>query len=141
MNDGEGRLLAYVVVVYLLLIVLYPLPALIAFRRSHPNRWLILAVNVMLGASVIGWAVALIWALDAGYRGADGRGSRLHFFAPEPTRPGTSERGNAEASRPAADAERVDATAEIERLARLRDEGHLTEEEFAALKAGIVRRV
>ena len=90
---------------------------------------------------MIGWVVALIWALDAGYRDANGRGSRLHLFAPEPRGPGASERDDAQGSQPAADAERLDATAEIERLARLRGEGHLSQDEFAALKAAIVRRV
>ena len=42
---------------------LYALPSIIAFRRHHPNRWVILAVNVLLGPP--GWVIALIWVLYA----------------------------------------------------------------------------
>ncbi len=33
---------------------LYLLPSLIAFRRRHRHRWIILIVDLMFGASVVG---------------------------------------------------------------------------------------
>lgn len=54
-------------VVILLLIgmimAVYATPSVIAYRRKHPSRNTIIAVNVLLGWSIVGWAVALIWAL------------------------------------------------------------------------------
>lgn len=45
------------------LLALYLLPSIIAGVRSHA-RWLpIQLVNVLLGWSVIGYAVALVWSL------------------------------------------------------------------------------
>lgn len=41
----------------------YPLPAWIALRRRHPHRGRIAAVNLLGGWTVIGWIVALLWAL------------------------------------------------------------------------------
>jgi len=40
----------------------YMLPAIIAFIRKHERRWLIFALDLILGATAIGWVVALIWA-------------------------------------------------------------------------------
>ena len=52
--------------------VIYPLPAIIAFSKRHRNRWVILIINVAFGATLIGWLIALVWALnkvDAPVRG------------------------------------------------------------------------
>jgi hypothetical protein len=45
-------------------LILYLLPAILALVRSHPHRWAILVVNVCFGFSVLGWLIALIWALS-----------------------------------------------------------------------------
>ncbi|MGW0532013.1 superinfection immunity protein [Streptomyces sp. NPDC003032] len=42
--------------------VLYLLPSLIAFNRGIELRWVVLILNVALGASLIGWLVALYLA-------------------------------------------------------------------------------
>jgi len=51
-----------VVVVAVLFIAVYLLPALIAFNRGVELRWVILIINIFLGASFIGWLVALYLA-------------------------------------------------------------------------------
>lgn len=64
--------LGFFVVVGLLL--LYLLPAIIAFRKRHPNRWVIFLLNLLLGGTVIIWVVVLIWALTmpaTGYAPSD----------------------------------------------------------------------
>ena len=48
-----------------LLILAYFLPAFIAFRRKHHNRFAILALNLLLGWTFLGWVAALIWSLTA----------------------------------------------------------------------------
>ena len=40
-------------------------PAIIAFRRKHDQRWLILGLNVFFGWTVIGWIALLCWAYQA----------------------------------------------------------------------------
>jgi uncharacterized protein len=47
-----------------LVCIIYPLPAIIAFVKRHRNRWVILAINLAFGATVIGWFIALVWALN-----------------------------------------------------------------------------
>jgi hypothetical protein len=53
---GTGVFVAFLVGVYVM-------PSIIAFSRLHPRRWAILAINLLLGISGIGWGIAFIWAL------------------------------------------------------------------------------
>jgi len=41
---------------------LYCLPTIVALIRKHANKSPIILVNLLLGWTLIGWAVALIWA-------------------------------------------------------------------------------
>ncbi|MFI6961940.1 superinfection immunity protein [Streptomyces sp. NPDC050255] len=41
----------------------YLLPSLIAFNRGADKRWLVLGINVVFGATFLGWVVALVLAL------------------------------------------------------------------------------
>ena len=51
--------------VYLLIIVgVYFLPTLISYDRKHDSRAGIMALNLLLGWSLIGWIIAFIWALS-----------------------------------------------------------------------------
>jgi hypothetical protein len=42
----------------------FSMPTLVAFSRRHRSRWTILVVNLAFGATLIGWVIALIWALN-----------------------------------------------------------------------------
>lgn len=57
--NPEDQLVLVVALVWLLALTLFALPALIAFRRGDPNRWLILVCNV----SFVGWVVAMAVAV------------------------------------------------------------------------------
>jgi hypothetical protein len=46
-------------------VALYFLPAIVAYKRNHHNRLAILMVDLLVGWSFIGWAIALIWACTA----------------------------------------------------------------------------
>lgn len=43
--------------------VIYFLPTIIACERGHKNAFAIFVLNVLLGWSIIGWAIALIWSV------------------------------------------------------------------------------
>jgi Superinfection immunity protein len=69
--------------VFLIIGIVYILPSLAAFRREHPNRWLILVINLAFGGTIVGWGVALAWALRVAHRpGSTGSGgeSGLNLF-------------------------------------------------------------
>lgn len=41
----------------------YFVPTIVAYARQKRNAGAILALNIFLGWTVIGWVVALVWAL------------------------------------------------------------------------------
>lgn len=127
--------------------LLYAIPSIIAFRRRHPNRYAILAINIALGATGIGWLGALVWALGAVHLsneagGSHGGESGLNLFANDTKTVRLGGAGPPPASQNGAVAPSVaEVVAEIERLSTLRTAGHLSEAEFAALKADALRRI
>lgn len=51
---------------FIVLLLLYFLPSLIAGRRNHNNLNSLVALNILLGWTLIGWVAALIWSLANG---------------------------------------------------------------------------
>lgn len=47
------------------LVALYFVPSIVANNRGHRNKGSIVATNILLGWTFVGWCVALIWALSA----------------------------------------------------------------------------
>ena len=118
------------VVLLLLLPVLmaYCLPTIIAFRRRHPNRYLIAVVNIAGGLTGFGWLLALLWSMHAIHRaedeyGSDGGESGLNFAASDPAylRLGST-----------------DVATQIAELKRLLDEGVIDQAEFRKLKMRVI---
>ena len=69
--------------------LVYMAPSIVAFRRDHPNRWVILVVNFAFGGTIIGWGIALVWALHAVHRSggtASGGESGLNIFVNDSTK-------------------------------------------------------
>jgi hypothetical protein len=48
--------------------IVYIMPSIVAFRRNHPNRWIILVINIAFGTTIVGWGIALAWAMRAAHR-------------------------------------------------------------------------
>ncbi len=46
----------------ILFVVLGAIPTVVAFVRKKRNRGAIMLINILLGWTVIGWVVALVWA-------------------------------------------------------------------------------
>ena len=40
----------------------YFIPTMIAMKNAHPRRWLLFAVNLLLGVTVFGWIACMLWA-------------------------------------------------------------------------------
>jgi hypothetical protein len=53
------------VLMILVIAAVYLLPGIIAVSRSHHQAGAIFALTILGGWSVIGWAVAFIWAVSA----------------------------------------------------------------------------
>ena len=62
-DDFGTTVWAYLI--WAVLIAGYFLPTIIAWRRKHHNLGAIIAVNLLLGWTLLGWLIALIWSLTA----------------------------------------------------------------------------
>lgn len=60
-----GLLMLHGLLVLAVLMFCGLLPSFVAFVRRHHNRYAILVLNILLGWTIIGWAVALVWSLTA----------------------------------------------------------------------------
>lgn len=99
-------------------VAMYLLPTIIAMGRSHQNKVSIFLLNLILGWTLIGWVVALIWSASA-VRASNKENAESVITAPDSS---------------------ASKYQELARLAELKDKGHLTEEEFKAEKAKILSR-
>ena len=53
----------HLLIILIVLCVPYFIPTIIAYSRHKASRAAILALNLFLGWTFIGWVVALVWAL------------------------------------------------------------------------------
>ena len=66
--SGWQQLLVVMILLPILLVAvaLYFLPSILAKRRRHPRYESILILNFLLGWTLVGWVVALVWTLRPG---------------------------------------------------------------------------
>lgn len=108
----------------LLLVALYMLPTIVAYKRLVPNFGSIAVINVLLGWTLVGWAVALAMAVRTVPRHDHDAPSRTDGPAASPR---------------AVPARASDQTVDsIQQLVNLRERGLLTEEEFVAAKGRLL---
>ncbi|WP_127144282.1 superinfection immunity protein [Pelagibacterium montanilacus] len=156
MAQSTNDLLLIFGLLYGALFIIYVIPTVVAFYRGHPNRWIILIINFAFGATVLGWLIAMVWAMGAVHRtrdpdGTNGGESGLNIFANDVKRlriEGINGVNPAAAAPlagdgPAPSPERPsepDPLAQIARLKQLRTEGLLSESEFTRLKGPLIDR-
>ena len=132
-DDGSAVALTFLII-GLIATVIYLIPTIVAFCRSHPNRWLIAVINVVLGGTGIGWLGSLVWACSAAHlspTGSNGGESGLNLFVNDPQRVKIEPAGLQMSF--------DDISAQLLRLKRLRDDGAITSEEYECLKQPLIR--
>ena len=50
-------------IVIAIILIVYLLPSFVAYARKVPSKHAILALNIFLGWTLIGWVISLVWAL------------------------------------------------------------------------------
>ncbi|MDK7117508.1 superinfection immunity protein, partial [Lactobacillus gasseri] len=63
-----GVLLMSGLVLFVVLLVAYFIPAIVASNRKHSNSGAIACLNIFLGWTFIGWVVALVWSFTDNVR-------------------------------------------------------------------------
>lgn len=103
--------------VLVLVIAAYMLPGIVALARKHPNAASIIALDLLLGWTLLGWVAAFVWSLTAIPQEAMAAGN---IALPPRAAPVSSHAG------------------EIAELKRLLDSGTITQAEFEQMKARII---
>lgn len=98
---------------------LYLLPTFEAWKREHKSLSAIALLNIFLGWTLIGWVAAMVWACK----------SQVQAVEIVPATPSTPA--------PAISAA-PSLSDEMRKLAKLRDDGILSEDEFQAQKAKLL---
>jgi hypothetical protein len=112
--------------------IVYIVPSIVAFRRNHPNRWIILVINIAFGTTIVGWGIALAWAMRAAHRvgsTSSGGESGLNLFINDAKKVQLIE------PPPIPQASVVH---ELERLHDLLTRGAISQIEFDGLKASLL---
>lgn len=126
---SDTALVIFLVIGFLIAGIIYIVPSIMAFRRDHPNRWIILVINIAFGTTIIGWGVALVWAMRAVHRpgsASSGGESGLNIFVNDVRRVQLVE---------PPPIPQPSMTQELERLHDLLVRGAITQGEFEGLKA------
>ena len=122
--------------ILLIIAALYFIPSLIAYKRNHAYKNIILVINTVLGLTGVGWAVAAIWAvwptekslIDPVIGNVTGTGQR---------NAGDSFGAKAFGEQRGYSKEQSDHE-KIQELAKMFEAGTLTEDEFKAMKRKII---
>ncbi|MFZ5674361.1 MAG: superinfection immunity protein [Pseudomonadota bacterium] len=130
-TDGPGGSIAVLLFVAIVLFI-YMIPTVVAFRRRHPNRWVIGVLNLVLGGTGIVWLGCLVWACGAVHKsaeasGSDGGESGLNVFANDIQKVALVDPSNAIR----------DDVGQLERLKQLLDAQVITKDEFDLLKSKV----
>ena len=100
-----------VILLGILLVLFYFIPAFVANEKNHPQASAITILNLFLGWTLLGWVIALVWACS-----------------------------KQEPQKVVIQNEKTSLTDELVKLAELKDKGILTEEEFNAKKKQILEK-
>ncbi len=104
------------VIMFIVGVVFYFIPSIIALLRMKKNLVAIIALNTFLGWSVIGWVVSLVWSLSS-----DAKPARIIVNQQTPI---TKEDG-------------ID---KLTKLKKLLDDGAITQEEFNQQKGALLKK-
>ncbi len=103
------------VIMFVVGVVVYFIPSIIALLRMKKNLLAIIALNFFLGWSLIGWVVSLVWSLSS-----DSKPQKIIVNQQVPK---TKE----------------DDIDKLTKLKKLLDDGAITQEEFDQQKASILK--
>jgi Superinfection immunity protein/Short C-terminal domain len=141
--------------IFVVLLVPYFLPSIVAFSRGKDNAAAVFILNFFLGWTLIGWVVCLVWALSANksttvivnHTGPTYQPAQASAYQPAPTpayqqpsQPQPASHQTNPTLRPttaksASPQEKID---QLRQLKQLLDDGVLTEAEFNSQKAAIL---
>lgn len=109
MSEGSETL---AIIIFFVGVAIYFLPSFNASSRKHSNTSSIFLLNLFLGWTLLGWVAALVWSASSIKRGSE--------------------------DLPKAPTGQEDAYEKLEKLASLKEKGHITADEFDREKAKLL---
>lgn len=79
MNNHDTASLLYTMAI----LIVYFIPAINAYSKKHRSRALILAVNLLLGWTLVGWIWAIAWSAGNARDDPDGPSRETHVRCPD----------------------------------------------------------
>lgn len=76
----------------LIFTAIYFIPAFVAYKRQHRQLGPIMALNFLLGWSLLGWVISLVWALSSDTRKDEKPVITFEKSTAPPTTPATAEK-------------------------------------------------
>lgn len=78
----------------LLALMFYMIPSVVAYARGHRSVLAIIAVNILLGWSFLGWIIAFVWSLsDSAPTDRADPYRQVHRLRPAPYKPSLRDAG------------------------------------------------
>lgn len=151
----DALVMVAIIAVIVIILAFIFIPTIVAFRKQHPNRWLIFVINLAFGGTIVGWVAALVWALHYAHiseDGSNGGESGINLFVndPKPIRiepalntDGTSPKAELAANSSVLSGTPHDDASAVETLRRLKtlfESGAISSDEYTALKSPILNR-
>jgi hypothetical protein len=144
MSQESAGLAVVVLIICVIVFSIYLAPSIVAFAKNHPNRWVILVLNLLFGVTLFGWFLLLLWSMRALHQtsqvnGSHGGESGLNLFANDIKRVNLAlSNGVANHQPKAFSGTLLDKIAKLERLMALHKSGALSEAEFLRMKSEVV---
>ena len=132
----------FLLLLMLIAIPLYFLPAIIANSRKHHNSGPILVINLLLGWTFLGWVGALVWALSfTGFKGPTVvvNNASLPYSQESPSEVSEASPRSMFTTLSADIATHQAKIDQLKQLKQMLDEGVLTIEEFNKQKSAVLR--
>lgn len=124
-NSSHTEDILWLIFFILPLAVGYAAPTIVAFKRKHPNRYVIAAINLVGGMTGFLWIMTLIWAFRAAHIsevGSNGGESGINLVANDSVQVAVAR----------------DKPAQLSELKTLLDAGEITTEQYQKIRAEIV---
>jgi hypothetical protein len=128
MEEFAAALGVFLFVVVIIGIFAYFLPAIIAFTRNHDHKWAIFFINLLLGWTVIGYFVPLVWSFASSSK----NNQPVNVVVSPSISGATTE-----------DSKKIgtnDMYSQLEKIAQLKENGAIDETEFQSMKRDILAR-
>ena len=64
MDETQIVIIIALLIAFIIGLIIYFIPSMVAFKRNNASRWAIFLVNLFFGWTLLVWIITLIWACE-----------------------------------------------------------------------------